>query len=289
VRMGEDSNSFDTCLDTDSFPAFAPLLEACQDYAQLSGCRFVRGALQEFETCNSTLEDKLQGEKLSAMRKAAPLVALFKHSLLLPRADGSGELRDTVARAYRLVMTESVRNGISATCREFDLWPPKPAPAGISDDDCAYEDTAAPLAVIAQRIYNDELRRSTEDAFKPLLRRAATASFIVDFATEVGADLPALSELHQQMLEEFMSRVAESSAGHHSEHGRSSIGARARKAFLAGIGPGGGVEGLRSHVEVRWAKNWESTGGTILNVAMVGVAMLAGAATMHRVVKRGLK
>jgi len=289
----QEVDSAERCLDLQSFPSFAPLLEACEDYAQHTGCRFVHGALQDFESeelyedqgsyqaCRT--EDGRDHIKLEVMKKAAPMVIQFKERLLLPDSD----LQETVARAYRLVMTESVRNGIVATCRELDLWPPPPA-LSVPDDDCAFEDTSAPLALIAQRCYNDELRRGKEEALQPLLKRATTASFIVDFATEVGAEMPALSELHQQMLQEFMSRVDEFVGGHSFQvESSSSLGARARQAFLEGIGPGGAAEGLRRQVKVRWSKNWDTTGGTMLNIAMVGLAMAASAATLHRVARRG--
>jgi len=264
------------CLDLGSFPMFAPLLEACQDFAQLSGCRFATGTLRDMEAGKDT-------EMFAALRKAAPVVSEFKRRLEIPEED----LRETVLRAYRLVMDESVRSGIIATCRELDMWPARPL-MGIRDDDCAFEDTSAPLPMIAQRAYNDEMRRQKEDAMQPLKKRAVTASFIVDFATEVGVDVPPLSEKHKEMLQEFMSRVEEWVGGQVSEAGPSSLGARAFKAFLAGIGRGGAVASARQHVKGRWSQNWESTSGTLFNVATLGLALAAGAgalATMHRVAK----
>lgn len=274
-----DRGDANGCLDLESFPVFVPLLEACQDYARLSGCRFPRGALQTFEELSGS-----EKEMLSARRKAAPLVIEFKARL----KQQEQELLETVQRAYRLLMNESVRNAIVAMCRELDLWPPKPPPAGILADDCAYEDTSAPLPEIAQRAYNDEARRGREDVLQPLLKRATTASFIVDFATEVGVEMPAQSQLHLSMLEEFMSRAEEWGPGPDAR-GQVGSSARARKALMGGLGSGRAAESLRLQVKDRWSKNWESTGGTLLNVATVGLAMAAAAITVHRSVARGRK
>jgi len=198
------------------------------------------------------------------------------------------ELMDALEVAHRRLMSESVRNAIVSTCRQLELWPPRPAPAGVEDDDCAFEDTLAPLPVIALRAYHEEVRRSKEEALHNLSKRANTASFILDFASDVGVDLPQ-SELHQQMLNEFMSRVEEWVRGQEDQAGPSSLGARARKAILAALGAYGAAGGLREQAKVRWSKNWESTGGTFLNIAMVGLAMAAGAATVHRTIARGRK
>lgn len=266
------------CFDLESFPSLCPLLEACQDYGELSGCRFPRGVLPDFE---STEIHENESALAAAKRKAAPVVNDFKDRL----RSHDEELEATVLRALRLVMTESVRNGFAATCQELELWPPRPPPQGISDDDCAFEDTSASLPEIAQRLYNDEMRRRSEDVLRPLLKRAETASFIVDFATEVGMETPEVQESHQTMLQDFMARVEEWVGGQGQEE--PAIGGRARKAFLSGLGRGGGVEGLRRQVKARWAKNWETHGGTLVNVAVAGVAVLAGVAALHRAASKG--
>jgi hypothetical protein len=276
---GTHTGNSDGGLDLQSFVPFAPLLEACQDFAALTGYRFRNGDLQAFEAL-CPKDDQM----LPAMEKAKPVVVEFQQRL----AQREQELLDVLLHAHRLLMNESVRNAIVSTCRELDLWPPKPSPSSILDDDCAFEDTAAPLPSIAQRAYNDEMRRNSENVLQPLCRRAETASFLVDFATEVGVELP-LGKLHQDMLQEFMSRVEEwvqSLGGQHADSGQVPLGERARKAILKGLGPGSAPDALKKQVKDRWSKNWESTGGTLLNLAIVGLAMAAGAATVSRAVSR---
>merc|ERR1712039_509946 len=92
---------------------------------------------------------------------------------------------------------ESMRNVMMATCQRLELWPPTPTPNGIADTDCCYKEIAAPIEVIAQRLYNDETRReeraaSSVDGVAPMRRKAATACFIVDFAGAAGVTLPAV-------------------------------------------------------------------------------------------------
>merc|ERR1712192_205308 len=55
-----------------------------------------------------------------------------------------------------------------------------------------------------------EMRNSSANAEKnPWRHRAQTASFLLDFAEEVGMPLPKMSRPYQTMLEEFHARVAE--------------------------------------------------------------------------------
>lgn len=89
--------------------------------------------------------------------------------------------------------------------QELALWPPKGVEIPL--DDCAFEDTTAPLPLIAQRAYNDERRR--DEALPTLRRKAATASFVTDFVADAGVAVPPLAESYQVMLEEFMRRVEE--------------------------------------------------------------------------------
>mmetsp|Transcript_57660 Transcript_57660/g.124674 ORF Transcript_57660/g.124674 Transcript_57660/m.124674 type:complete len:284 (+) Transcript_57660:35-886(+) len=267
-------------LDEEAFSAFAPLLRACQDYAELSGSRFLRGAFND--VAGEAKEEEQRGngksELIAAKLRAAPAVEEFGARL---RA-GESALLECIDRAYRMVMAESIRSGIVATCRELQMWPPRPKPSGVKDDDCKYEDTSEPLPAIAQRVYNDEMRRLGENALQPLLRRAATASFIIDFAGEAGAVVPSLSESHHEMLQEFMKRVEEwlqsqsPTEQAHSGNNTPRASSRARRALLAGLGLGIAADAVRLQVESRWTKNWETNAGTLMNVAAVGLAVLAG-------------
>jgi len=206
---------------------------------------------------------------------------------------GDEALLECLRGATRLVATEGVRSGIAASCRELGLWPPVPAPTGVAEDDCAYQDTTAPLPVIAQRAFNEESRRGRDALLQPLRRRAATASFLADFAGELGVLMPALTESHQDMLREFMARVEEWSAtsGGARGSGRSAGGAgagaeRARQALLTGLGLGTLADEARKQVGARWVKNLETPVGLALNVATVGLAVAAGVAVLHRASRR---
>lgn len=274
-------------LDVDAFVPFRELLEACQDFAEHSGCRFQR---RVFEA--QTLPSEGQAME-AANRKAAPMVAEFTRRVQAR----DQELMDCVERAYRFVMAESVRSGIVATCREVGLWPPPDPPKGVPEDDCSYQDTTAPLPVIAQRAYNDEVQRLREASLQPLVRRAMTASFLVDFVGEAGAPPPVLSESHLDMLREFMLRVEEwaaassaqvqpwpaaSSPGGLASAAAAAVKDRAQQALLQGLGLGTAADVARQEVLICWTKNWETPAGTLLNVAAVGLAVAAGVATLRR-------
>jgi len=266
-------------LDTETFLPFLELLEACQDYAELSGCRFMKRDFRKQEP------QVPGGAKPSAIQeaacKAAPKVEEFTKRILAREE----ALQECVARAHRFVMTESVRAGIVATCREVGMWPPQPKPSEVPDDDCSFQDTTAPLAVIAQRAFNDDMRRGQDALLQPLSRRATTASFLVDFVTEAGLPPPTLSSQHYEMLEEFMSRVDEWMGN--NANVQNAAGGRpaplAREALLRGLSYGGATaEAARQQVMARWSKNWDTQAGTLLNVAAAGLAIAAGIAAMKR-------
>lgn len=221
---------------------------------------------------------------LEARRKAAPVVYEFKQRLLCRDED----LELTLQHAYTLVMNESVRNGIISTCRELNLWPPQPPPAGILADDYTFQDLTASLEEIAQRAYNDEHQRNTHEAFKHMAKKVTTASFLSDFAHEVAIDIPFALNVHADMLQNFMTRVEEWVALQERQNtstGNASLVERARNAFLAGIsspaGPVAIVASFQEQVKARWTKNWETTDGTLMNVAIIGLAALAGLAAIR--------
>merc|ERR1711933_657411 len=162
--------------------------------------------------------------------------------------------------AYQQVMTESVRNGIVATFRQLGLWPPTPPPAHVSDDDCAWQDTSAPLLEIAQRTFNDDSRRGCDQLLRPLQLQATTASFIVDFAADVGtaSELASPTDMHKEQLAEFMLRVDEWLKDNAPFTDPEPLVKLARDAFLKGLGPGGVADNMRQQLQDRWTKNWET-------------------------------
>lgn len=210
-------------LDQEVFKTFWPLLDESRDYARLSGCRFrsrsfdgVGGDQPAADILETTAvaarrasSDDTDDRWADAKARAAPTVYQFARRL---RA-GEAPLVEELDKAFRIMMAESVRSAMIATCRLLDLWPPPPAQAVVSDDDCAFEDISAPLLVIAQRLWNDDRRRlrltPCEGDPDPMRRRAMMATYIVEFANAAGAAMPGTPGMYDRMLIEFRVKAAE--------------------------------------------------------------------------------
>eukprot|EP00929_Paragymnodinium_shiwhaense_P119615 TRINITY_DN91518_c0_g1_i1.p1 TRINITY_DN91518_c0_g1~~TRINITY_DN91518_c0_g1_i1.p1 ORF type:complete len:334 (+),score=61.55 TRINITY_DN91518_c0_g1_i1:53-1054(+) len=272
-------------LDETAFPRFAPLLKEAQDYANLSGCRFRSSSFKDLGDVdpatglavvgNSRASDP--GPRLAAKLRAAPRVREFTERL---NGDEPG-LVEELDRAFRVVMVETVRNAMRGLFKQLDMFPPPSPPVGISDEDCSYEDVTEPLPVIAQRLYNDEVRRlhDVAGAYGPRLeRRALTAAFIVDFAEGAGRVLPTMPETQQMMLREFAQRTEEYGAQGPVMGGASNPPRQAdvREAFLQALGPGSVADKIRQDVQTAWGEHR----GTILAAAAGG--LLLGAAALLR-------
>jgi len=211
------SDALSLKMDQETFRNFWPLLDESRDYARMSGCRFrsrsfdgVAGERHTQEVApesesitERTHSDDRENRLVAARARAAPAVYRFAERL---RAGEIGLLEE-VDKAFRIVMAESVRSAMIATCQTLELWPPSPTPAGITGDDCAFEDVSAPLPVIAQRLYNDEQRRSHLTPHKsdmdPMKRRGMMASYIVEFALAAGTAIPPVPTTFDMMLSEF--------------------------------------------------------------------------------------
>lgn len=273
------------CLEESAFKRFGPLLRACQGYAGHSGCRFRSSSFDGLERFASSsvagvepvevpaARGRDSGPRLAAKLASAETVAEFQRRL----AGGDETLSEEVDRAYRIVMAESVRNGMMGMFQTLDMFPPVPAPSDVCDDDCCYEDVSADLAVIAQRLYNDQVRRLSTDCGGPglLQRRALTAAFIVDFAEASGYKLPAIPETQQSMLKETSARVQEElrRRGETVE-----VRSRVRDSLLAGLGMGTAAETLRGEAKKWWQDNWKTVLLGAAAVAVFGVAAVATAA-----------
>jgi hypothetical protein len=190
-------------LDELAFPCFAELLAASQAYASHSGCRFRNSDFMDVSDGNEDTECSIRAAKVRAL----PVVHEFSARLNA----GEESLKEEMSRAFDVVMMESVRNAMVAAFREVDLWPPPVQISGIDEEDCDFEDLSAPIPAIAQRAYNDEVRRNRDAVsgggagFGQSFRKATTASYLVDFACEVKAPLPSSSSSsrHAAMLHEF--------------------------------------------------------------------------------------
>lgn len=261
------------------FPRFAALLDACQDYANFSGGRF---SLEDFQGIpNAPQDGSLQqvgierandsGPFLAAKLRAAPLVRTFAECLL----GGDVGLVEEVERCSRISWTESTKNVMKATLTGLSMWPPAPQSQVVEDDDCAYEDVSAPIAIIAQRLYNAEHFSNCDpkeaDAINQLRHRARSAFFIVDFAEGIGAPLPGMPETHRSMLDEFAERVKEWELIRHggANHGESTSSAldALRRAVASRMTPGVPAANV-----TRSAQNLDSAiRFSPLHVAAVGV------------------
>lgn len=199
-----ESNREEQPMDEDCFPSFAPLLHACQEYATLSGCRFIIADFNGIEhdqghhmpiVSESRAQDT--GPVLAGKLRAFSAVRSFADRL----RGGEAELHRDLGRAFSTQMRESARNSMIASCKAADFFPPVPAPTSVDDKDCSWDEVGlASVPVIAQRLFNDELRRVHD---RRDLMRAKTASFIVDFASETGAELPEPTTECTDMLQQF--------------------------------------------------------------------------------------
>jgi hypothetical protein len=146
---------------------------------------------------------------LAAKLRAAAHVRRFAERL----KSGDADLHLDLKRARRIAIAESVRNSMIALCKSANFFPPWPSPQGVDDEDCSWDELGlASAPVIAQRLYNDEMRRQQEladgTAGSSALLQAKTASFLVDFADGIGIELPeTTSTCRADMLEKFQDDV----------------------------------------------------------------------------------
>eukprot|EP00931_Biecheleriopsis_adriatica_P073728 TRINITY_DN47960_c0_g1_i1.p1 TRINITY_DN47960_c0_g1~~TRINITY_DN47960_c0_g1_i1.p1 ORF type:complete len:362 (-),score=81.04 TRINITY_DN47960_c0_g1_i1:44-1129(-) len=259
-------------LDERAFVNFAPLLAASQEYAGLSGCRFRSDSF-------SCLSGSPKEVKCSASQWTESTVREFADRLTAR----DPALLEEMEEALRIVMEESVRNAMIAAFREADLWPPEPRPEGIDDDDCRYEDLSSPVPVIAQRIWNDEVKRRQDtdsgDGRGSQFRRAVTASYLVDFAYEVGAQLPAADERHMAMLSEFGAQMAEwNQAKRSAEAGcdASSPSRHGAALVLASATEKGACCDAQLEEAPQWADSLRDVAWTLASAVVIGAAATAG-------------
>jgi len=286
VELPDSSGRPHGPLDEESFCNFAPLLAASQEYASLSGCRF-RG---DSFACLSGSEPKEveSAERQEARHLAEPKVREFADRLLAQEP----VLLEEMERAFQMVMNESVRNAMVAAFREVDLWPPEPRPDGVEDNDCSYEDLTAPVPVIAQRAWNDEAKRRTEaedgSSTGSQFRRAATASYLVDFAHEVGIALP-VAESHMAILSEFGFRMEawsqeqskEEFQGADSEHSLRTCTSEASTAESVEEKDAKGCDDSQKAEEAPWADSFSGVAWTLASAVFIGAAATAGIALVR--------
>jgi len=266
--MAPDEQPF--VLDVDAFPAFRPLLEACKEYAALSGGRFLSGdfCCEDAGDGPGSRSEELHAASLSCKDCSFAFEVALKDAQTL-REDQSDLLQE-VRGAYRLAMSEAIRSGMKATLMQLELWPPTSHLFGdttVDENDCAYEDMSEPLPVIAQRCFNDDQRRTRDPRFSEVHRRMVTASFLVDFAVAAGMELNTMPETQQIMLSDFTRQVEDWTDGQ--------AGARsnARAALLNGLGLNKAADVARAKVTEWWADNWRSVAWTTAAVGAIAIGM----------------
>lgn len=203
-------------LDEESFPQFAPLLAACQDYASHSRCCFRSSDFTQLEVDMTSLQNLQDDDELFDRRQAAVVVTHFSQHLKVAMWAASNDmatlqqqaLMDDLRQAYRTVVGENVRKMMITTCTGLSMFPPTESLTDIDSHDCSYEDVYSPFPVIAQRLYNEDQMRQRHGK-RRWQRLEQTASFILDFAQEVGVAVPETSEAYQAVLAEFQLRCLE--------------------------------------------------------------------------------
>lgn len=185
-------------FDKELFPAFAPLLSACEAYACHTGYRFDMGSfdglcLEPTATCAdvagtlllpviSTRRATEPGPVIAAKLRALPAVRDFTRRL---RA-GEAPLAREAEAAAQAVEAESLRNAMIATLSELEMWPPAEGVLDLRHGRADYLDLSVPLPVVAQRLYEDSLQRLADVqsgcVVERARRKALTSAFIADFA-----------------------------------------------------------------------------------------------------------
>lgn len=202
-------------FDTEAFPAFSPLLEAVEDYAELTGSRFRSSSFDHFGESSEASEDE---SRRVAKTKAAPLVESYSSRVKLGEEALLAELRT----AHSLLMAETVRNAMVSTCKRLDCWPPHPAllpreePVrapplllkGAARSGCATrmsssdDKVAVPFPIRAQRLFEEDEVRGEQR------RVARTAAFLVEFMAELAVPQPDLAEGLGRKLQDFTAEAA---------------------------------------------------------------------------------
>lgn len=283
-----------------AFPEWRDLLAMCDEYASLTGWRFVK---QDFMNMGMAAHDDM--DKIRAARERAMPVALeYAHRIaaIIEATKAGAEptrLLTEFDACQRLVASEAVYNSVCATLTAVGLGdfgggivassrkspplppPPPPPPAngsadGAADEDdpeeCAYQDMSQPIEVIARRLraYQRKVLSSTAFADERQ-QRALHASFIVEFGLEHG--LPERRDpTSEATLKEFLERLREWEGGKQSEVVRSLV--------LESIPAGPAQRGLRSAVLDFFEHHPTEAlvGGAVIGAAIGLIAASAGVA-----------
>jgi len=272
------------------FEEWRALLVACEDYANLTGWRFVLSDFMAFQERQGT-------EALNAAREAAMPTALDYadrvRSCATACSDGAAKphLITEFEACQRIVATEAIYNSMLATVRAVGLGgvdvdaggggsgtemvPQLGGPDDVPDDEAdafAYHDMSQPIEVIARRLVAHERRlRATPEVHAEKQRRALHASFIVEFGLEHGLTDRGGDATAEGSLTEFLERLGEWDGGKDNE--------TVRALVLGAIPRGPAEKSLRSA-----AATWfdEHKGATLVGGALLGglVGIVAASAVL---------
>jgi len=297
------------------YPHWAELVDACEDYAALSGWRFVRSdfmRLDDDPPSANAATGKREKEEKAARARAMPVALDFGDRVRAlasapPRARDSDPLYGEFALCQKLVASEAIYNSMLATCKALGVLPPpegslgqgegSPAasstrarPSALSPrasapvgPEMSYQDTSQPLPVIAQRLANYHAMVASRPAVAAHRRdRLLHASFIVDFGLEHG--LPEHRDATcEGMLREFLERVKEWGGSDPSSQDL------VRSLVLDGLGPGQARSPALREAALDWFEHNKSTaivGGFVvagaLGVLVAGATILAAGARGKR-------
>jgi len=143
------------------------------------------------------------------------------------------------------------------------------------------------VPVIAQRSWNDEAKRRTEaedgSSAGSQFRRAVTASYLVDFAHEVGIALP-VAESHMAILSDFGFRMEawsqeqskEELQGADSEHSLQTCTSEASTADSEEKG----CDSQKAE-EAPWTDSFSGVAWTLASAVFIGAAATAGIALVR--------
>ena len=261
------------CSDS-AYVEWRELLTACENYARLTGWRFVGDDFMR-------LDQRHENDDLRAAREAAMPTALEYADRVRACADAAAtgaeppRLLADFQAAQRLVASEAVYNSMVATIAAVGLGSETSSEASSSSDDddspdrFAYHDMTQPVEIIAKRLQAYHANVEASPALAHERRsRLLHASFIVEFGLEHG--LPDFRDhTSESMLKEFLERLGEWEGGKDD--------AAVRALVLESIPAGPAQQSLR-HAAADWFDDHKGAliGGAILGGA-IGV-LVAGAA-----------
>ena len=268
-----------------AFPEWRPLIAACNDYARLTGWRFV---LSDF----MNLSQRCQSPELCAARELALPMSLEYgdrvRACIAATAEGAHppRLLEEFMACQRLVSTEAVYNSMLATIKAVGLGEAGTSEATaeaseLEGDALAFQDMSQPIQVIATRLTAYDRWMQANGLQEERQQRLLQSSFIVEFGLEHG--LPEMRDATSAAtLTDFMSRLGE------WEGAQGDAGELVRSLVLESIPAGPAQQPLRTAV-LDWANKHKGQAliggaivGGVLGVLVTGAAIAVASSVRRR-------